>query len=145
MIIYICAAKNENLTGTTMDDETSTHLHSRSYSRDLVECMLYMVRCNPIYLVSMRQCGLDVVLWSHIGMLMHLLATEPQFRRTFILLTVSLWTYLGDPVFDGVGLAGFKTGPMPFYWPSCSLILSPFFPFYSFILQVGIVGLGSSD
>ena len=32
-----------------------------------------------------------------------------QYRRTFILLAVSLWNDLGDPVFDGVGLAGFKS------------------------------------
>ena len=30
-----------------------------------------------------------------------------QFRMTFIPLSVSLWNDLGDPVFDGVGLAGF--------------------------------------
>ena len=32
-----------------------------------------------------------------------------QYRQTFILLSVSLWNDLGDPVFDGVGLVGFKT------------------------------------
>ena len=32
-----------------------------------------------------------------------------QVRRTFILLSVSLWNDLSDPVFDGVGLAGFKS------------------------------------
>ena len=70
-----------------------------------------------------------------------------QYRRTFISLTVSLWNDLCYPVFDGVGLAGFKTGPMPFYWLSCSLtFLSPaVFIFSSFILWVGVVGLGSSD
>ena len=31
------------------------------------------------------------------------------YRRTFILLSVSLWNDLGNPVFDGVGLAGFKS------------------------------------
>ena len=30
-------------------------------------------------------------------------------RMTFILLSVSLWHELDDPVFDGVGLAGFKS------------------------------------
>ena len=48
-----------------------------------------------------------------------------QYRRTFIALLVSLWNDLSDPVFDGVGLAGSMVwdwaGPMPFYWPSCSL------------------------
>ena len=32
-----------------------------------------------------------------------------QYRRTFILLSVSLWNDLVDPVFDGVVLAGFKS------------------------------------
>ena len=32
-----------------------------------------------------------------------------QYRRTFIPLTVSLWNNLSDSVFDGVGLAGFKS------------------------------------
>ena len=32
-----------------------------------------------------------------------------QYCRTFILLSVSLWNGLDDPVFDGVGLAGFKS------------------------------------
>ena len=32
-----------------------------------------------------------------------------QYRRTFISLPESLWNDLVDPVFDGVGLAGFKS------------------------------------
>ena len=32
-----------------------------------------------------------------------------QYRRTFGPLSVSLWKELADPVFDGVGLAGFKS------------------------------------
>ena len=32
-----------------------------------------------------------------------------QYRRTFSPLSVSLWNDLCDPVFDGVGLAGFKS------------------------------------
>ena len=32
-----------------------------------------------------------------------------QYRRTFISLSVSLWNDLSGPVFDGVGLAGFKS------------------------------------
>ena len=32
-----------------------------------------------------------------------------QYRMTFIPLSVSLWNDLVDPVFDGVGLAGFKS------------------------------------
>ena len=32
-----------------------------------------------------------------------------QYRRTFVPLSVSFWNDLSDPVFDGVGLAGFKS------------------------------------
>ena len=32
-----------------------------------------------------------------------------QYLRTFVPLSVSLWNDLSDPVFDGVGLAGFKS------------------------------------
>ena len=59
-----------------------------------------------------------------------------QCRMTFIRLSVSLCIDLGDSVFDGVGLAGFKSRANAFS-------LSPtVFHFSSFILWVGIVGLG---
>ena len=45
-----------------------------------------------------------------------------QYRRTFIPLLVSLSNDLVNPVFDGVGLAGFKSRSNAFFWPSCSLI-----------------------
>ena len=32
-----------------------------------------------------------------------------QHRRSFVPLSVSLWNDVSDPVFDGVGLAGFKS------------------------------------
>ena len=32
-----------------------------------------------------------------------------QYRRSFVPLSVSLWNDLSDPVFDCVGLAGFKS------------------------------------
>ena len=72
-----------------------------------------------------------------------------QYRRTFVTLSVSLWNDLADPIFVGVGLVDFKSrGQMLFYLPwllyhyYCLLL---FFPFSSFCLLVGIVGLGSSD
>ena len=39
-----------------------------------------------------------------------------QYRRTFIPLSVSLWNDLSDPVFDGVGLAGFKSRANYYYY-----------------------------
>ena len=47
---------------------------------------------------------------SHIGSLLRLLAAEPRsIARLLFPLTVSLRNDLSDPVFDGVGLAGFKS------------------------------------
>ena len=37
-----------------------------------------------------------------------------QYRRTFVQLSVSLWNGLADPVFDGVGLVGFKSSANAF-------------------------------
>ena len=69
-----------------------------------------------------------------------------QYHMTFIPLSVSLWNDFSDPVFDGVGLVGFKTGPMLFIGLAAGSHLSlTIFPFSSFILWVGIVGMGSSD
>ena len=78
-----------------------------------VLCMLYKIRCNRCtllmvhYLDRMCQCGLHEVVWSHIGSLMRFLAAEP--RRTCIPFSVFLWNDLPSPVFDYVGLAGFKS------------------------------------
>ena len=50
-----------------------------------------------------------MVLWSHIEILMRVFAAEPRVLYDFRPLSVSLWNDLADPVFDGVGLAGFKS------------------------------------
>ena len=46
-----------------------------------------------------------------------------QYRRTFVPLSVSLWNDLGDPVFDGVGLASFKSKANSFL---LAQLLAPF-------------------
>ena len=74
-----------------------------------VLCMLYKIRCNRctllmvLYLVHMCQCGLHSVLWSQPH------CRTSQYSRTFIPLSVSLWNDLANLVFDGVGLAFFKS------------------------------------
>ena len=73
---------------------------------------------------------------------MRLLAAEPH--RTFITLSVSLWNDFGDPVFDGVGLVGFKSRAKAFSICLAALFSPSVFPFSYFILWVGVVGLGSS-
>ena len=67
-----------------------------------------------------------------------------QYLRTFIHLSVSLWNNLGDPIFDGVGLAGFKSRANAFL---LALLLTPFlsstaFSCYSFILWDVLWDLG---
>ena len=44
-----------------------------------------------------------------------------QYHRTIIPLSVSLWNDHGDPVYDGVELAFFKSRAKALYWPSSSL------------------------
>ena len=55
------------------------------------------------------RCGLHVVLWSHIGTIMRLLAAEPLNIARYLFPGQCLWNDLSDPMFDGVGLAGLKS------------------------------------
>ena len=69
-----------------------------------------------------------------------------QCRRNFVPLSVSLWNDLADPVFDGVGLAGFKIrqGQCFFIYIglSCSTIFpSLFFLSKGFYCGAGVFGL----
>ena len=63
-----------------------------------------------LYLDRMCQHGLHAVLWSHIGI--HLCTASLQNladSMTFISFSMSLWNDLANPIFDGVGLADFKS------------------------------------
>ena len=58
-----------------------------------------------------------------------------QYSRTFIPVSLFLWNDLANPVFDGVGLAGFKSRSNAFFiGPSCSIptIVFTLFPFLFF-------------
>ena len=79
-------------------------------------CMLYKIRCNPMH----PFCGALPVIYVPVrvtrgALIAHRYTYAPprcrtwQYRRTFIRLSVSLWNDLVDSVFDGVGLAGFKS------------------------------------
>ena len=79
-------------------------------------CMLYKIRCNP----KDTLCGAlpvpYVPVWvTHGALIAHWYTFAPlhcrtsQYRRTFILLSVFLWNDPVDPIFDGGGLAGFKS------------------------------------
>ena len=81
-----------------------------------VLCMLYKIRCNPMHPPN------DTLLRPYVpvrvtrgALVAHLYTYAPprcrtsQYRRTFVPPSVCLWNDLADPVFDGVGVAGFKS------------------------------------
>ena len=79
-------------------------------------CMLYKIRCNlmhplcgalPVPYVPVRVTRGALIAHRYTYALPR--CRTSQYRRTFILLSLSLWNYLVDPVFDGVKLAGFKS------------------------------------
>ena len=82
----------------------------------VVLCMLYKIRCNPMHPL----CGALPVPYVPVrvtrgAVIAHRFTYAPprcrilQYRRTFGLLSVSLWNDLSNPVFVGVELAGFKS------------------------------------
>ena len=92
-------------------------------------CMVYKIRCNPMHpLCGSLPVPYVPVRVSRSALIAHRYTFAPphcrasQYRRTFIRLSVSLWSDLVDPVFDGVGLASFKIRSNAFCWPSCSLL-----------------------
>ena len=87
--------------------------HRRSVA---VLCMLYKIRCNPKHpLCGALPVPCVPVQVTRGALIAHRYTFAPprcrtlQYRRTFIPLSVSLWNDLVDPVFDCVGLAGFKS------------------------------------
>ena len=87
--------------------------HRRSVA---VLCMQYKIRCNPMHRfkdvlpgpyvpVRVTRCALAAHRFTYVPSRCRTL----QYRITFVSLSVSLWNDLADPVFDGVGLAGFKS------------------------------------
>ena len=77
----------------------------------VTQCTRFMV----LYLDRICQCGLHAVPWSHICTLMGRLAAEP--RNTARLLFSqypSTWNDIADLVFDGGGVAGFKSSTNAF-------------------------------
>ena len=94
-----------------------------------VLCMLYKIKCNPKHPlggalpVPLCQSVIHALLWSHIGILLRLLAAEP--RSTAGLLFLS--QYLSGMIWLTPYLMVWdwrvsRAGPMPFWWPSFSLL-----------------------
>ena len=92
--------------------------HRRSVA---VFCMLYKIRCNPVHPLN---CALPEpyvpVRVTRGALVAHRYTYAPpscrtsQYSRIFITLSVSLWNDLANPVFDCVGLAGFKSRAISF-------------------------------
>ena len=80
------------LTGGLFECDIS---HRRSVA---VLCMLYKIRYNPVHPLNGALPGPYVPRGRTL-----------QYSRTFILFSVSLWNDLASSIFDGVGLAGFKS------------------------------------
>ena len=105
-------------------------------------CMLYKIRCNLMHILY---CALYLSRMCLFGYKWRCNRTRgaPRwrtllYRMIFILLSVSLWNDVGDPVFDGVGLAGFKNRANAF---SLAWLLVPFLsPAVFFFLFFNSVG-----
>ena len=79
-------------------------------------CMLFKIKSNPMHPLS-GALPLPYVpaRVTRCALVAHRRSFSPprcwtsQYHRTFVLHSVSLWNGLCDPVFDGVGLTGFKS------------------------------------
>ena len=117
--------------------------HRRSVA---VLCMLYKIRCNPVHPLNCALPGPYVPVRVKRGALVVHRFTyalphcrTSQYRITFISRSVYRWEGLANPVFDCVGLAGFKSGANAFLLAldALSLLLSStIFPFL-FIQSIG--------
>ena len=137
--------------------------HCRSVA---ILCMLYKIRCSPMHKLNNELPGPYVPVWvTHSAMVAHRYTYAPprcstsQYRRTFVSLSLSLWNDLANPVFTSQYLSGkicltpysmvwdwrvSRAGPMPFYWPSCSLLfcLQLFSSSLHFLYRLAVWGWG---
>ena len=87
-----------------------------THRRSVAVLCMYKIRCKPMHPLNGALPGPYVPvrvtrgsLVAHRYSLEQLRCRTSQFGRSFIPLSVSLWNYLANPVFDDVGLAGFKS------------------------------------
>ena len=112
-LLYRAVSGARFLTGGVFECDIA---HRRSVA---VLCMLCMIRYNPMQTLNSALLGPCVRVGVTRGaMVAHRYTYAPhrcrtsQYRRTFTPLSMSLWNDSADPVFDGVGLAGFKSRSM---------------------------------
>ena len=78
--------------------------------------MLFKIKSNPMHPLSsalplpyVPVCVTHGALVAHRHSFVNLHCRTSQYHRTFVPISVSLWNDLSDPMFDGVGLASFKS------------------------------------
>ena len=116
----LCSAANTHLkllhcevSGASFS--TGVCLSVTAYLRsEAVLCMLYNIRCNTLYPLYGALPVTHVPVRVTRGIAHRYTYAPPrcrtsQYSRTFVRFSASLWNDLSDPVFDGVGLSGFKS------------------------------------
>ena len=71
--------------------------------------MLFKIKSNPMPLPYVPARVTRSALVAHRHSFRPPRCRNSHYRRTFVPLSVSLWNDFSDPVFDGVGLTGFKS------------------------------------
>ena len=126
-----------------------------AHRRSVAElCMLFKIKCNPMHPLSGTLPLPYVPARVTRGALVaHMHSFAPprcrisQYRRTFVPPSVHLWNNLSDSVFDGVGLAGFKSSANAFLAIGmiCFLFGVSYYFIFFFLPWVGCMGLGTLD
>ena len=107
-----------------------------------------VTRCThfvALYLCLMCQSGLHAVVWSHIAILMRLPVAEPRSTSQLLFpsqyLSETIWLTPYSMVWDW---RVSRAGPMPFCWPSYSLLfcLQLFSLFLLFLYRLVVWGRG---
>ena len=85
-----------------------------AHRRSVAElCILFKIMSNPMHLLSgalpLPYVPTRGALVAHRHSFAPPRCRTAQYRKSFVPLSVSLWNDISDPVFDGVGLAGFKS------------------------------------
>ena len=97
------------LTGGVFESDLA---HRRSVAVLCMYAVQDKIRCNPLHPLPVPYVPVRVTRGAVIA---HRFTNVPprcrtsQYSRTFISFSVSRWNDLSDPIFDGVGLAGFKS------------------------------------
>ena len=113
-----------------------------AHRRSVAElCMLFNIKSNQMYPLSgalplryVPACVTRGALVAHRHSFSPPRCKTSQYCRSFVPLSVSLWNDLSDSVFDGVGVAGFKSRANAFLlaWSALSFLSPTVFSFPSF-------------